>query len=407
MKNWDKPWKMHQSPRSDFLSNDNLADCCDSPHVFDRWCVNRCMMPLDLPPITGMSGDHGAHEYGSPPTTVGNHSRPQVPQCRQLPLGQAFATASTDEEIDVMVNGHLSSQGFLHVRTYGYRDGYVGQRSVTLSQPDLPQWRAKLRELWQDHYLVPPFLIFTIRPPPTRTRNTISVIVQMGSVPVGQVLVLVQLIYGSARPEEPSVTSLPYFTSRSVVFDSLHIRPSLQRTAILRQGFLAWLTGFPQRVHDGDYLRVLLDDPGSDERVEDFTSLTQTAMFLEGSMTFRTLPGLPNEYLALRRERLDQELQQLAIGGERRLVLDDPDGWMRFANAMQQNEVAPVAVIFYGLLFRSIGSRRVLLPGLHFPSIEEALHTIWPEYDGLEKRAFLVHPQPSLGWAFLTMRPFQ
>lgn len=65
---WDKPWKMHQSPRSDFLFNDNLADCCDSPHVYDLWCVDRNMMPLDqLPSMTGMHGEHGAQENDSPP----------------------------------------------------------------------------------------------------------------------------------------------------------------------------------------------------------------------------------------------------------------------------------------------------------------------------------------------------
>ena len=218
----------------------------------------------------------------------------------------------------------------------------------------------------------------------------------MGMVPRGEVLVLAQLIYGNRRPMEPIVISLPYFTSRSTVYDVLRIGVDLQRTAVLRQGFIAWLTGFPQRVHDGDFLRVLLDDLPPDNKDDD-VSLTQTTLQI-GTITMRTIPGLPDEYLSLRRERLEEELQQIGTVGDGQLVLHDPDGWMRFADAVQRNEVAPIVVIFHGLLFRSIGSRRALLPGLHFVSIEASIRSLWPEFDALEKKAYLVKPQPTLGF---------
>ena len=220
----------------------------------------------------------------------------------------------------------------------------------------------------------------------------------MGMVPVGEVLVLAQLIYGNSRPEEPIVISLPYFTSRTTVYDVLRIGVDLQRTAVLRQGFIAWLTGFPQRVHDGDFLRVLLDDPPIPDNTEEVVSLAQTTLQVGETITMRTIRGLPDEYLTLRRERLEEELQRIGIVGEGQLVLHDPEGWMRFADAVQRNEVAPIVVIFHGLLFRSIGSRRALLPGLHFVSIEASIRSLWPEFDGLERKAYLVRPQPTLSF---------
>ena len=117
-----------------------------------------------------------------------------------------------------------------------------------------------------------------------------------------------------------------------------------------------------------------------------------------GVKTWRTIPELPEDYQTLRRERFEEENQAEAFPGNGQLVLHDPDGWTRFATAVHRNGINPVAVIFHGLLYRSIGSRRVLLPGLHLLSIEEAINNIWPEFSVLERKAFLVHPQPTLSF---------
>lgn len=131
---------------------------------------------------------------------------------------------------------------------------------------------------------------------------------------------------------------------------------------------------------------------------DDATSFSQTLVTINGAVTWRTIPELPDDYQALRRERFEEDDQAETFAGVGRLILHDPDGWTRFATAVHRNGIDPVAVIFHGLLYRSVGSRRVLLPGLHQATIEEAISSIWPEFSVLEKKAFLVRPQPTLSF---------
>ena len=369
-------------------------------HVIDLWCNS-------LDPVfdsDSLFESYQAHmeeiENGRSASRLSREETATSSNCsrqRQLPLGQAFAIATNEFAIDTEVEKHLSRHGTLCFKTYGYKHGYVGLRSTTISHEHLPNWRNRLKTLWNDLFDAPPFLIFTIRPPPTTERNTVSVIVQMDTVPQGEALVLMQLVYANIRPAEPTVISVPYFTSRSTIFDILHIPPSSQRTAILRQGFITWLTGFPRHVHDGDFLRVLLDEPAM-EVADDAISLSQNVLVPKGMDTWRTLPELPEEYQALRRERLEENAQDEEVFGEGRFVLHDPQGWMRFATAVHHNGIEQVTVIFHGLLFRTLGSRRVQLPGLHPSLIAPAINNVWPEFIGLDRRAFLVRPQPRLSF---------
>ena len=238
-------------------SNDNsrMTDCCESPHVSDLWCAVYDRTSGINKSLTATTGDNEQEvNIDAPSPPIGDHSSAHRPSQLQRPLGHEFASTTTDEEIDAAVAKQLNVKGSLHVHTYGYKNGYVGLRRITLSAEDMHQWRDHIRNLWSDHYRTPPFSIFSIRPPPTTARNTVSVIVQMDTVPAGEVLVLTQLVFETAGPAEPTVISVPYFTSKSMIYDILRIEPRLQQTAVLRQGFLAWLTGFPQHVHNGDFL---------------------------------------------------------------------------------------------------------------------------------------------------------
>ena len=134
------------------------------------------------------------------------------------------------------------------------------------------------------------------------------------------------------------------------------------------------------------------------EVADDATSLSQNVLVPKGMDTWRTLPELPEEYQALRRERLEENAQEEEVFGEGRFVLHDPQGWMRFATAVHHNGIEQVTVIFHGLLFRTLGSRRVQLPGLHPSLIAPAINNVWPEFIGLDRRAFLVRPQPRLSF---------
>ena len=145
---WEKPWRMHQAPRADFISHDNLAKCCELPHVFDRWCATSSRQPLvrHLQKICMPNDVEGGKDDGSPQTFGNSKTAESGPSKKQLPLGQSFALARTEVEVDDTMQAHLAEHGTLDVRSYGYQHGYLGQRLITLSQDDALQWRRKLRD---------------------------------------------------------------------------------------------------------------------------------------------------------------------------------------------------------------------------------------------------------------------
>ena len=305
------------------------------------------------------------------------------------PLGHALASTQNEAEVDSIVAKHTKRRGLLHIETFGYHQGYIGQRRTTVRGEEIQRWREKVRLLWNDHYDSPPFLIFPIRPPATTAEATVSVIVQMGQIQPGNALVLVQKVIDGGPHNDPTVISAPHYATRGAVMDSIEIPQKLQDTAVLKQGFAVWRTGFRQRLQDGDFLRILLDDP---EAEESMMMQTETA---PGTL-WRTWPEPPEDYIALREVRLNEEQQDDQPQDEGDIILHDPDEWMRLIAVTQQAQRHQVTLQVHGLLHRGIGMRRVTLPQLSLFAIQEATRSLWPQLLGLNKKVYLVQPQPDL-----------
>lgn len=94
--------------------------------------------------------------------------------------------------------------------------------------------------------------------------------------------------------------------------------------------------------------------------------------------------------VAMRRLQVQVRMQ---LSLSRRLGLQQSQTHLQVRQLEQLREMPLVQQA----LLESIGGRRALLPGLHLLSISEAVNGLWPEYSELEKKAFLVRPQPILG----------
>ena len=409
----NKPWKLRAQEETGSELKNGLQS-----HVLDRWCIvdqtllmihgsnlkekpwsfknrrsNRRQSPLPLA-LAAMDSKPQYDGVDTDPEPRTGFSTFDDVQCHAVdygrPLGHAFASTRDEVEMDSIVTRHTKKKGLLHIETFGYQQRYIGQRRTTVRGDEIPRWREKVRLLWNDHYDSPPFLTFPIRPPVTTAEATISVIVQMGQVQPGRALVLAQKVHDGGSSDDPVVISAPYFTTRGAVLDFAEVPQELQGTAVLRQGFVVWRTGFQQRLQDGDFLRILLDDTEAEG-----SALMQTELTSQGTM-WRTWPEQPEDYLALREIRLNEEQQDEPTPDEGDIILHDPDQWLRLITATQRTQRHQITLQVHGLLHRGIGMRRVTLPHFSLFAIQEATRSLWPQFIGLNKKAYLVQPQPDL-----------
>ena len=107
----------------------------------------------------------------------------------------------------------------------------------------------------------------------------------------------------------------------------------------------------------------------------------------------RVLPTPPEEYYLILQENNERPQQNLHLD-EGNIEVDDYEEWVRLLQAVHNPELNEVHVNFYGLLHSSIGMRTATLTDFNIVALKEVVQTLWPQYNDLNKKVFLVHPQP-------------
>ena len=82
------------------------------------------------------------------------------------------------------------------------------------------------------------------------------------------------------------------------------------------------------------------------------------------------------------------------MGGGLLLRIEHYGEWVRLLNAVYNPEPREIHVNFYGLLHTSIGMRTATLTAFNLAALKEAVQSLWPQFNSLDREVFLVHPQP-------------
>ena len=354
---------------------------------------SRATLKSDPASRSGHIGQSGHEQTNKQSPTFTNGQ----PGWNERPLAFSFAGA---DDVDLLLHRMLVGEATLTIHSFGYKDRDLGKRTLLVTVQELHEWRRLLREQWSDHYTMPPFLIFPIRPPPVATVNTISVIVQLGEHAEGEALALTQIVTDVMPTPDPTVVRLPHMSSKQKVCEAVGVHSRLQSSSIVKQGFVVWLTGFPRQVRDGDFLRILVD-----EELET-TSLTQigkpasvsTTLCRPPTKTMRLLDEVRTR--AQERTRESQGIGQAPVqrqlpphqGGANRLF--PWHLWEQLFNERAETEDVQANLALYGLAIEPLGTRYGWIRELSRPSILRMARLLFPEMTEWDMTLHLVTPQP-------------
>ena len=318
------------------------------------------------------------------------------PGGNERPLAFSFVGA---EDIDSLLHRILEGDATLTIHSFGYKDRDLGKRTLLVDAKELHEWRRLLREQWSDHYTMPPFLIFPIRPPPFVAANTVSVIVQLGDHADGEALTLTQIVTEVRPSPDPTVVRLPHLSSKQKVCEVVGVPLRMQSSSVVKQGFVVWLTGFPRPVRDGDFLRILVDEES------ETMSLTQIGTPVPATINLCRPPTRTTRLLdevrtrAQERTRESQGIGQAPVqrhpphqGGTNRLF--PWHLWEQLFNERIETEDVQANLALYGLAIEPLGTRYGWIRELSRPSILRMARLLFPEMTEWDMTLHLVTPQP-------------
>ena len=374
-------------------SGSNRGQC---PHAWDHLLTCSSREPgcgSDTPYGTPDIVDHGGWNEDGVSSDNG-----QGRTAATRPLAIQFART---EDMDLLLLQSLGADSSLVIHSFGYKARDLGRRTLTVAGAELRNWRRLLREQWSDHYTTPPFLIFPIRPPPFLAANTISIIVQLGDIAAGEALALTQVVTDDSPVATPLVVSIPFYSSKQMVCEAAGVHPRLHSLAVVKQGFVPWMAGFPRQVRDGDFLRILVEENIVDEA--SFTqggrpTLISTPLCRPPTTTTRLLDSVRTraQSRASEAQGIEQEQPERRLpphqGGANRLF--PWHLWEQLFNNRLDTEDAQVNLAFYGLALEPLGTRYGWTQALSRPTVIRQARMLFPEMMEWDMMLHLVTPQP-------------
>ena len=345
-------------------------------------------------PISKIPQSGGVNLGPDEPTICADDTLLQCPTTSvhmNRPFPFAFADAWSAELQDMVISQHEQSQNTITIYSFGYKFRYLEQRIITLQLADLPRWREKLKEQWQDHIQDQPHTYYPLRPPPFINSHAVSVILHIGEGRIGEVLILTHINLEDAHAQEPVVVSVTSVSTRREILTKTGLRHEHHHHAIVKQGHEIWLTGFPRQLSNGDSFHILTDSEHGD-----LTSLFHSGSASSPQITSARLLGEARARAAGQRQLNDepadppQQVLPPPQGGANRLF--PWHLWEQLFNDNLNGE-RQVNIIYYGLALEPVGTRFGWTTALSRTTVFRLARQLYPELVDWDLRLHLVTPQ--------------
>ena len=259
----------------------------------------------------------------------------------------------------------------MDIVSFGYHDGYVGRRELTVISQTTGEWQHRVQHQWRDHWhYLPPVLRIVLQPPEDRP-NTLWVIVQCDVIEPHLRSALVQLDNDQAC----KVILTPSSSLRTHILTASGLDSDFHEGAVVRLGLQPWLLGIPKTVSNGDFIRILLRD--------------------SAIMSSRLFDDRPTARPAGSEDTHTEQIPDHTPEPEGDTDFYPHHEWISLFQDVEEPRQEGLRFTIYGLAEVSCGTRYVQSQRTTPEAVVRAIRQQFPEYREWSLRIHMVHPQPS------------